>query len=310
MAVPNAPSSLLAVPGDTQVELFWGVPYDNGNSITDYVIERSTDGSAWSVISDGTSTVPHYIVTSLTNDTLYYFRVKATNSDGSSSYSNVITATPSLLPVPEYCSVNDVANWLRVDITENTKPSRSWVQEMILMNQEEIDRRTGHSWQSNRQYREDQLHVNPIYDWGRGMPIFLKHRMIRTFDATKGDKFEIWDGQQWVAQDVSGSSGFLYFDKVKGIAYVRGYMFSILTQNRFRITYRYGGAADGPNIVPKDIKKACMLLTAIDILSTDFKYSSISYGGEGNISKDTIINKWQKKVDDTIRDHAEIFTVI
>ena len=59
--------------GSGQVRLSWTLPADPGLSPTDYVIERSTDGSTWTVVDDGVSTAKTATVMSLTNGTAYSF---------------------------------------------------------------------------------------------------------------------------------------------------------------------------------------------------------------------------------------------
>ncbi|MGA0732737.1 MAG: fibronectin type III domain-containing protein, partial [Candidatus Nanopelagicales bacterium] len=94
-SAPSAPTGLTATAGNGQVSLSWTAGSDGGAAITDYVIEYSTDNSTWSTFSDGTSTSTSATVTGLTNGTLYYFRVKATNSVGTGSASSNATATPA-----------------------------------------------------------------------------------------------------------------------------------------------------------------------------------------------------------------------
>ena len=67
-------------------------------SITDYIIQYSTDNSSWSTFSDGTSTSTSATVTSLTNGQQYYFKVAAVNSVGTGSYSSSATSTPVTTP--------------------------------------------------------------------------------------------------------------------------------------------------------------------------------------------------------------------
>lgn len=94
-SAPSAPTGLTATAGNSQVSLSWTAGSNGGAAITDYVIEYSTDNSTWSTFSDGTSTSTSATVTGLTNGTLYYFRVKATNSVGTGSASSNATATPT-----------------------------------------------------------------------------------------------------------------------------------------------------------------------------------------------------------------------
>lgn len=217
-----------------------------------------------------------------------------------------------MVRVPVYCQVKDVADWLRVDINENTDPVKSQVETYIMDNEDRIDRMTGHSW--GERVAVEEFDATKIYDWGRGMPLFPRHRNIKPFSAADGDKFELWDGDSWVEQVVSpGNDGIIYFQEIKGITYVRGYLFTILRKNRFRVTYRYGGNNDTikseTETVPRDIKKACKLMTCIDLLSTDFQMSQVAYGGEGNVDKQKVLNRWQKEVDEIIWAHSELISV-
>lgn len=213
---------------------------------------------------------------------------------------------------PVYCTINDIADWLRITINANSDPNTNMVKNNIMDNEDRIDRLTGHSWMADRQAVEE-FSVNNLYDWGRGMPLFPRHRNIKTFSASDGDKFELWDGENWVDNTPSGGDdSIIYFQEIKGITYLRGYLFTILKTNRFRITYRYGGDNDKriaeTETIPRDIQKACRLMTSIDILSTDFAMSQIAYGGEGNIDKQKIMDRWQKEIDEIIWSRSEIIT--
>ena len=96
LATPTEPLNLSATTGNTQVSLSWNAPSsDGGSSITDYIIQYSTDNSTWTTFDDGTSTTTSATVTGLTNGTLYYFRVAAVNSVGTGPYTtSSVTATP------------------------------------------------------------------------------------------------------------------------------------------------------------------------------------------------------------------------
>jgi len=98
VASPSQVGTVSTIPGNTQVELSWSAPSNGGSSITDYVIQYSTDNSSWSTFSDGTSTGTTATVTGLTNGQQYYFKVAAVNSVGIGSYSSSATATPMTTP--------------------------------------------------------------------------------------------------------------------------------------------------------------------------------------------------------------------
>lgn len=222
---------------------------------------------------------------------------------------NIAQALFKFLPSPEYCTIEDIADWLSIDITENTNPNIRQVTKWILNNQETFDYLTGHTWQANKFYYHDQNNVWSQYHWGRGMPIYLKHRFIQPYDETQGDTFEIWDGQQWQLQP-SDNNNFIYFDEQKGIAYIRGYLYTVMVDNRFRIKFRYGGNNEGYRAVPRDITKALTLMTCRDIVSRDFKFSQVAYGAEGSVPKATIMQQWQNEIDKIIWAHSELQVVI
>jgi hypothetical protein len=83
-AVATVPQSLTLTPGNAQVVLSWAAPSSNGGSnITDYMVESSTNsGASWSTFIHTASTSTTSTVTSLTNNTTYWFRVSAVNGDG------------------------------------------------------------------------------------------------------------------------------------------------------------------------------------------------------------------------------------
>ena len=204
---------------------------------------------------------------------------------------------------PEYCSAKNIADWLRITISPNTDPNTSMVEEFIIDNEDQMDYEMGHTFLQERQVKEI-MSVTRLWDWGRGMPIFPRHRGLKPFDPLKGDRLEVWNGSGWVDQ----SRQRIYFEEVKGTVYIKGYLFTILTKDRFRLTYRYGGNQEMQKI-PKDIKRCAVLMTALNILETDFKMSQISYGGEGNVDKQKIMDRWQDKIDKILRQRSEIITI-
>jgi len=311
MTVPDAPTDLIPVIDDSQVTISFTAGSDGGSAITDYVIQYSTNGSDWTTFSDGTSTSTTIIVTGLTNEQLYLFRIAAVNGDGTGSYSDIATATPLAGREPEYCQPSDLADWFRIPINANTDPNTTMVKNFIMDNEDIIDRKTGHSWLTDKKYLTDTFDVPDIYDYGRGLYIPLKHRNIKPWDASKGDLVQLWNGIQWVDQEIESGNSFITFETTKGTMHIRGYIYTMLRKSRFRVSYRYGGSKEkvGNETIPRDIKKACKLMTAIDMLTTDFKFSKIGYGGEGQVDKTQLIQKWQELVDGIIHDHSEMLVV-
>ena len=97
---PSAPTSVTGTSGNAQVSLAWTAPTSTGGAaITDYVVQYSTSASSgFATFSDGTSTTTSATVTGLTNGTIYYFKVAAVNSAGTSAYSAVSSGVTPLVP--------------------------------------------------------------------------------------------------------------------------------------------------------------------------------------------------------------------
>src|SRR5207249_1543929 len=97
ITAPHPPTGLTATAvSSSQINLGWTAPTDNGGSaITGYKIERSTDsGSTWStLVANSGSTATTYSDTGLSHSTSYAYRVSSINSVGTSSPSNVASAT-------------------------------------------------------------------------------------------------------------------------------------------------------------------------------------------------------------------------
>ena len=55
-----------------------------------------------------------------------------------------------------YCSVEDVADLLRIPITATTIPNKAQIEKIINRKEDEFDRRTGHAWRSKTKTKELQ----------------------------------------------------------------------------------------------------------------------------------------------------------
>ena len=93
---PSEPVAPAASPGNAAATLSWGAPVaDGGAPITDYVVERSPNGSTdWATAPDATSPALTTTVSGLTNGATHYFRVRAVNIAGSGSPSSVVSVVP------------------------------------------------------------------------------------------------------------------------------------------------------------------------------------------------------------------------
>ncbi len=94
--VPTAPSGLTATKASTtQINLSWT---DNSNNETGFKIERKTGaGGTYSQITTVGANVTSYSNTGLSNGTVYYYRVRAYNGAGDSSYSSEANACTGTL---------------------------------------------------------------------------------------------------------------------------------------------------------------------------------------------------------------------
>lgn len=94
---PAAISDLAATAGTLLVDLAWTAPAST-EAITSYDVQQSivSDAGPWTdVIIDLAAPATSYQVTGLTADQLYYFRVRATSSEGDGAWSNIDSATPT-----------------------------------------------------------------------------------------------------------------------------------------------------------------------------------------------------------------------
>ncbi len=114
-APPGAPTGLTAEAGDATVTLAWTAPGATGGAdITgyEYRVKAGTgEYGAWIV-----ATTSPVTVAGLTNDTAYFFEVRAVNSGGESEASDEVTATPTATNTAPVIGTADAA----VDYAENT----------------------------------------------------------------------------------------------------------------------------------------------------------------------------------------------
>jgi hypothetical protein len=95
-APPAAPTSLVATTASSsQINMTWT---DNATNEGGYHIERSTNGTNFTQIATTSANAVTYSATSLSASTTYYFRVRAYNEGGDSTYSNTASATTQSPP--------------------------------------------------------------------------------------------------------------------------------------------------------------------------------------------------------------------
>jgi large repetitive protein len=96
ITAPDAPASIAASRGDTQVSLSWTAPTRTGGQITGYVVEYSISDGPWASLGAGESTST--LVSNLTNGVSYRFRVAATNSVGTGPFRTSKPVIPGAVP--------------------------------------------------------------------------------------------------------------------------------------------------------------------------------------------------------------------
>ena len=117
--VPDAPTSLMAMKGNSQVTLSWTAPLsDGGSAILGYdILEGTTpDGESTTPVVTGASGTS-YTVTGLTNGTTYYFTVEAVNALGNSAASNESSAKPATFGAATSLYVNSATDTGATDCT-------------------------------------------------------------------------------------------------------------------------------------------------------------------------------------------------
>jgi hypothetical protein len=108
-SIPDSPTNVVGIPGIESVDLRWDVPNDGGSSITDYIVQYSSDsGATWTTTSesiilfaDDISTTRNFTVYNL-GIIPYIFKVCAVTEAGNSDFS-----TPSD-PVTPYSDSYDI----------------------------------------------------------------------------------------------------------------------------------------------------------------------------------------------------------
>ena len=96
--LPSAPTAVVAVRGNTTVDLSWTPGSDGGSPVTSWQVQVRTGGLT--IRTDTvTGSTPSTTVTGLTNGTAYNFRVLAVNANGTGAASgNSNTVTPATVP--------------------------------------------------------------------------------------------------------------------------------------------------------------------------------------------------------------------
>lgn len=205
--------------------------------------------------------------------------------------------------VVTYCTVEDVADFLRIPITATTLPNKTQVEKLINRKEEVLDRRIGHTFGREKTITKEIHDLPLLYTFGWGTPLWLQHRQIKPLNSSSGDKIEVWKGEDNDYDDIIGEGQWYEFDETYGRLYLRGFLFSIMRKNRIRITYRYGDTT-----VPDDVEDACVKLVAIELLTTSLRMDQIPIGSN-QINIDTSIKHWQESIEECVMNRREVFVI-
>lgn len=223
-----------------------------------------------------------------------------------------------------YCSPSDVARFIRprADVTDggavgtntevtaeefsdSTTPTHSEVVKHIEGASVRLERKTQQAWRANTVTNETKDHKG-LYYWLSGHPIDLIKKNVRPIDSTKGDKIEVWNGndwEDWAANDsyVEGRDGDYWVDGPNGLLWV--YERAILRPHpKFRITYRYGY-----DMVPADIREAVAKRAAADIITGDFYGTIVPGNNQGdNADPAHFADIWREDFKEVARDYKKV----
>jgi len=216
-----------------------------------------------------------------------------------------------------YCEAQDVVNFLRLKDEDgqrliiddsNEHITKTEIEALILDTEAYIDDQTHHAWRSTSV--ADELYNCPFVRWGYHgyrypltavleKPIFLKHRNIRGPFVADTDKIEVWESSayvDYVADKTEGRDDDWWCDYAQGILYfVSSYPTRYL--NAVKMTYRYGHETT----VPRDIKKACIMLVAMDILATEGYSVLVPQGGTPDYSFRDKISLWEAQTEKILK---------
>jgi len=204
-----------------------------------------------------------------------------------------------LYPSPSYCTAEEVYETLGMwdhKLQRRKGPSDMDVMDVdtinmnILAMEDRIDHETFNTWRAKRvkdkilqlkTYQNDALSFRTTMI-SEGGNYALLHRNVLPWDPEQGD--ELWWrtlGGQWANWTDRVQTGYddtdsyrIWFDYDKGKMFVNTLYYTRGSQ--FRISYRYGN----PDGVPWDIRRACCLLAAIQLIQSDWYVTRIGTGGD------------------------------
>lgn len=222
-----------------------------------------------------------------------------------------------------YCTVYDVAQILGLRVGrfgDETLPAKETVDMIIRMQMDYVDRYCRTAWRErstaefggSREVADDAGYeyysVVPTTFTGfmwMGRPVFLKHRPVRVFDASKGDSVQVYTGsgwEEWVGVRPISYTGDWWVDWDNGIIYFRRmFWFSKLQGRMIRARYRFGFKS-----VPEDIRYATALLVASHLVENG-DYTVLLPEGATNIvyARDKV-QMWRERAHEILERYKQV----
>lgn len=214
-----------------------------------------------------------------------------------------------------YTTVKKVEALLQIGpLSDSTRPTIQQVMELINRVEDEIDTRTGHAWRLRYSGTSSGFETEAEYEYYDialpceyqvGIPIYLKHRKIRKFDASEGDAIEFWNGSEWedwLTTKTEGRGNDWWCDYDRGILYLRAYLFGDKPVG-LRVKYRYGD-----DFVDKTIEDIATKMVVVNILMGEDR-SVLLPEGTSNIPVLEKVNIWKQEVEEKLQ-HFKEFQVM
>lgn len=216
-----------------------------------------------------------------------------------------------------YCSPQDVSRVLAngTVFDDNTTPTSEDVREMIRESMDRIDSDTGRAFRTrysgtatgrDTTAKYEYFNIPDVrrYRWSTGIPIKLPHPDLVTLSSGSGDAFEVWNGSSyddWLSTKTEGRASDYWLDYTIGKLYLLS-PFNFFLEKALRLKYRYGATT-----VPYDIRKACAILVAINIIRSDDRSAVLAETGDPTrMTHDLRISNWMGEYNRTIRRYASI----
>jgi len=111
------------VPPSSSLTVNWN---DDATNEDSYVVERSTNGTTYTVIATLPANTTSYGDSGLVPNTLYYYRVKATNATSESVYTTVSVTTPPIPSAPTKAATPTPATGYKYVELTNTNLTLKW----------------------------------------------------------------------------------------------------------------------------------------------------------------------------------------